>query len=127
MTPLQELEYAGDTPVDHGPSQFIEEAPPRHISDEGDGVLSPLNPPRPRQPSRMSESSGALSVVISTAAKLTRSNTSVSTTSAAVQHTPAVTPDDEVQQGQQRMVASEHPLSSRPPAVHEGRLGGDEV
>jgi hypothetical protein len=97
--------------VGDGPSQLAVETPSRHISPVNDGDLGllPLDPPRSRRPSLVSESSDASSAVISTAARLTRASITVNVTT---QPSPAVIPDDVGRASQPITVTSEHLLGS---------------
>jgi len=85
--------------------------------NEGDVVLSPLDPPRPRRPSWVSEYSDTSSAVISTAARLTRAKTTVSVRSVAVRRTPAAISDDGVRESQQTVVAGNRALANPLPVA----------
>jgi hypothetical protein len=123
-SPLQELEYAEDSQVDHGAYQHTEAIPPQHapLVNESGTVLPSLDPPQPRQPSWVSENSDTSSAVISTAARLTRANAGISMISVAARRT-AVIFDDDVRVRQPSMVASEYPFDSRLSAVYPERPG----
>lgn len=123
-SPPQELREAEDTPIDQRYHQF---APVTPSVNESDIVLSPLEPPQSRQPSWISESSDTSSVVISTAARLTRANTIAGVTSVVIRHIPGVVSEDEVRAGRQRTVTNEHPLGNPLSAVRVERSGGGTV
>ena len=123
-SPLQWLGHAEDTPVDYGHRQIAQATPP---VNENDVTLTPLEPPQLRHPSWISESSVASSVVISTAARLTRANTILSMTSVAIRHTPGVVSEDHVRTGRQGTVTNEHPLGNPLSAVDVRRSGGGTV
>ena len=112
---LQKLEYAEDAVIDSGYRQFDRATPP---VNESDIALSSLDLPRPREHSWVSERLDASSAVISTTARLTRTNTIASVTSVAVRPTPATVPGDNIRTGQ-RLLGD--PLS----AVYVERSGGD--
>ena len=123
---LQELEHVEDTQVGYRPPQLSQAIPLRLISPMNESiVVTPLDPPRSRRPSWISEGSDASSAVISTATKLTRANTGVSMTSVTTRRAPAVVSDDGVPTREQSVVAGEHLLTSPLSAVHIKRPGGD--
>jgi len=120
-SPLQWLGHTEDTPVDYGHHQIAQATTPM---DENDFVLTPLEPPRIRQPSWISESSVASSAVISTATRLTRANTVASATSVVIRHTPGVVSNDNVHTGQRSTVTNEHPLGNPLSTARVERSGG---
>jgi hypothetical protein len=103
--PLQGLGHVEDALVDYEHLQITRATPYMNGSDV---VLSPLELPRLRPPSWMSESSEVSLAVISTAARLTRANTTASAKSVTIQHT------SDVRTGQQSTVTNEHPLGNPP-------------
>ena len=88
---------ASDTPQRYTPSVY-----------ESAASVSSLRLPQSRRSSWVSESSDVSSAVISTAAKLTRSNTIRSVTSVAARRGPAAIPEEGEREGQENTVASEN-------------------
>ena len=123
-SPSQRLGHAEDTPVDYGHHQITQATIP---VNESDFVLTPLEPPRIRQPSWISESSVASSAVISTATRLTRANTVASATSVVIRHAPGVVSNNNVHTVQQSTVINEHPLGTPLSTAHVERSGGGTV
>ncbi|KAF9781262.1 hypothetical protein BJ322DRAFT_265132 [Thelephora terrestris] len=125
---LQEPRYTKDPSDDYGSSRPRREAPHRYIlAVDEDLDLPPLDPPRPRRLSWVSESSDMSSAVISTATRLTRANTTVSVTSPATTRNRAAMSSDEGHPRRQITVASEHPLGNTLQAVHVEGAKGDTI
>lgn len=120
-TSLQRLGYPEDTPVGYGDRQLDQATPP---ASEIGITFSPSDSPEQREFSWASESSGVLSAVITTAARLTRANTSVSVTSVAARPTPATASDDNRQQG---TLTTEHLIGDHLSVAHTGHSGGSTV